>query len=71
MIAQNALISPYFRIYNHDDVIGVEMGGAIKNVIAIGAGIRPWHGVWSQHSGGVDNARSFRDVTTRCCIGRP
>ena len=48
MIAQNALISPYLRIYNHDDVIGVEMGGAIKNVIAIGAGIA--HGMGFGHN---------------------
>lgn len=28
-----------FRVYNSDDVIGVEIGGAVKNVIAIGAGL--------------------------------
>ena len=28
-----------FRIYTHDDVIGVELGGALKNVIAIAAGV--------------------------------
>ena len=27
------------RIYSHDDVVGVEVGGAVKNVIAIAAGI--------------------------------
>lgn len=31
--------SPYFRLYATDDVVGVEMGGAIKNVIAIAAGV--------------------------------
>jgi glycerol-3-phosphate dehydrogenase (NAD(P)+) len=30
---------PYFRVYTHDDMLGVELGGAIKNVIAIAAGI--------------------------------
>lgn len=39
VIAQQALMTPYFRIYIHDDVVGVEIGGAIKNVIAIAAGI--------------------------------
>ncbi|MEW6570302.1 MAG: NAD(P)H-dependent glycerol-3-phosphate dehydrogenase [Nitrospirota bacterium] len=29
----------YFRVYTHDDVIGVELGGALKNVMAIAAGI--------------------------------
>lgn len=28
-----------FRIYTHDDVVGVEIGGAVKNVMAIAAGI--------------------------------
>lgn len=31
--------SPTFRVYTGDDVIGVELGGAIKNVIAICAGV--------------------------------
>jgi glycerol-3-phosphate dehydrogenase (NAD(P)+) len=29
----------YFRLYRQDDVIGVELGGSLKNVIALGAGI--------------------------------
>jgi glycerol-3-phosphate dehydrogenase (NAD(P)+) len=36
---QQVFNTPYFRIYTNDDVIGVELGGAIKNVIAIAAGI--------------------------------
>ena len=31
--------APYFRLYGTDDVIGVEIGGALKNVIAIAAGV--------------------------------
>lgn len=30
---------PYFRVYTHEDVVGVELGGAVKNVIAIASGI--------------------------------
>ena len=30
---------PYFRIYTSEDVIGVELGGALKNVIAIASGV--------------------------------
>lgn len=38
-VAQKALNTPYFRVYLSLDVIGVELGGAIKNVIAIAAGV--------------------------------
>jgi len=34
-----ALSGDYFRAYTSDDMIGVEVGGAIKNVLAIGAGM--------------------------------
>ncbi len=30
--------TPYFRVYTNDDIIGVELGGALKNVIALAAG---------------------------------
>lgn len=36
---QKAFSTPYFRVYTNSDVIGVELGGALKNVIAIAAGI--------------------------------
>lgn len=36
---QHAFATPFFRIYTNDDPIGVELGGSVKNVIAIAAGI--------------------------------
>ena len=36
---QSALSAPWFRCYTHDDVIGVEVGGALKNVVAIAVGM--------------------------------
>jgi glycerol-3-phosphate dehydrogenase (NAD(P)+) len=36
---QDEFSSPSLRLYTNDDVIGVELGGALKNVIAIAAGI--------------------------------
>lgn len=36
---QEAFATPYFRTYYTTDVMGVELGGALKNVIAIAAGI--------------------------------
>ncbi len=37
-IAQDLFTRPYFRVYTNPDLIGVELGGAIKNVMAIAAG---------------------------------
>lgn len=36
---QDLFITPSFRVYANPDVIGVELGGSLKNVIALGAGI--------------------------------
>jgi glycerol-3-phosphate dehydrogenase (NAD(P)+) len=36
---QDLLATERFRVYTHQDVIGVELGGALKNVISIAAGI--------------------------------
>ena len=37
--AQRAFMNEAFRIYTHDDVVGVELSGALKNVIALCCGI--------------------------------
>ena len=39
---------PAFRVYTNDDVIGVELGGALKNIIAIAAGV--CHGLGLGHN---------------------
>jgi glycerol-3-phosphate dehydrogenase (NAD(P)+) len=36
--AQDLFFRPYFRVYTNPDLMGVELGGAIKNVMAIAAG---------------------------------
>jgi glycerol-3-phosphate dehydrogenase (NAD(P)+) len=38
-LVQNVFIAPSFRVYASDDMRGVELGGALKNVIAIAAGV--------------------------------
>ncbi|GAK48405.1 glycerol-3-phosphate dehydrogenase [Secundilactobacillus oryzae JCM 18671] len=35
---QQLFMNDYFRVYTNDDVIGVEIGAALKNIIALGAG---------------------------------
>ena len=38
-LVQQAFSAPHFRVYSSDDVIGVELGGALKNVMAVAAGM--------------------------------
>ena len=49
--AQSILMSGSFRVYTSDDILGVELGGALKNIIALGAGI-------ADGMGAGDNAKS-------------
>lgn len=36
---QELFMTPYFRVYTNDDLVGVEIGGAVKNIIAFAAGV--------------------------------
>lgn len=48
---QREFSSPTLRIYTNDDVAGVELGGALKNVIALAAGVV--HGLGLGHNAGA------------------
>ena len=48
---QREFSSPTLRLYTNDDVAGVELGGALKNVIAVAAGVV--HGLNMGHNAGA------------------
>jgi glycerol-3-phosphate dehydrogenase (NAD(P)+) len=51
-LLQSALINEFFRVYTSSDVVGCEIGGAVKNVIAIAAGAASGLGYgWNSLSG--------------------
>lgn len=62
---QEAFNTDRFRVYTNDDIIGVELGGALKNIIALGAGI-------SDGMGFGNNAKAAmmtRGITEMCRLG--
>ena len=50
-----------FRTYTHDDVVGVQVGGAVKNVMAIAAGIADGLGYGANTRGCADGQGAGRD----------
>jgi glycerol-3-phosphate dehydrogenase (NAD(P)+) len=38
-MVQRVFATPYFRVYTCEDTVGVELGGSVKNIIAIAAGV--------------------------------
>ncbi|WP_304626243.1 NAD(P)H-dependent glycerol-3-phosphate dehydrogenase [Sporomusa sp. GT1] len=48
---QDTFMLPFFRVYTNPDIVGVELAGALKNIIALGAGI-------AEGLGFGDNAKS-------------
>jgi glycerol-3-phosphate dehydrogenase (NAD(P)+) len=71
-IVQREFSDPAFRVYTNDDVIGVELGGALKNVIAIAAGV--CHGLGLGHNSvAALVTRGLAEMTrlVAACGGRP
>ncbi len=68
---QEELSAPALRLYTNDDVIGVELGGALKNVIAIAAGIAAGLGL-GHNSAAAIITRGIAEITRLAvaCGGR-
>ena len=71
-IAQKEFSDPTFRVYTNDDVVGVEMGGALKNVIAIAAGVCDGMGLGHNTIAALIT-RGLAEITrlTVACGGKP
>jgi glycerol-3-phosphate dehydrogenase (NAD(P)+) len=59
---QSTISRPWFRCYSHDDVTGVEVGGAVKNVIAIAVGMCDGLGLGLNTRAGL-MTRGLREMT--------
>lgn len=71
-IVQREFSDPRFRVYTNSDVIGVELGGALKNTIAIAAGICDGLGLGYNSAAGLIT-RGLAEMTrlTVACGGHP
>jgi glycerol-3-phosphate dehydrogenase (NAD(P)+) len=63
---QKQFSMPAFRLYTNTDVIGVELGGAVKNVIAIAAGVCEGMGLGSNAVAAVIT-RGLSEMTRLAC----
>lgn len=65
-IVRALFAGPSYRVYVSDDVRGVELAGALKNVIAIGAGMTDGLG-FGDNTKGAFIARGLREMVTLGC----
>jgi glycerol-3-phosphate dehydrogenase (NAD(P)+) len=69
---QREFSDPGFRLYTNDDVVGVELGGALKNIVAIAAGVCDGLGL-GYNSVAALITRGLAEITRLAvsCGGRP
>jgi glycerol-3-phosphate dehydrogenase (NAD(P)+) len=61
--------APYFRLYGTSDVVGVEIGGALKNVIAIAAGVAEGLGLGHNAQAGLITRGLAEIARLACAVG--
>ena len=66
---QGIFMSPVFRVYTTPDMLGVELGAALKNVIALAAGTADGLGYGDNTKAALITQRNRRDRTPRCKDG--
>ena len=69
---QREFSDPSFRVYSNDDPVGVELGGSLKNIIAIAAGVVDGLGL-GYNTAAALITRGLAEITrlTIACGGRP
>ena len=71
-VIQKEFSDPRFRVYTNDDVVGVELGGSLKNIVAIAAGVCDGLGL-GHNSVAALITRGLAEITRLvvACGGRP
>jgi glycerol-3-phosphate dehydrogenase (NAD(P)+) len=71
-VVQAEFSDPRFRVYTNDDVVGVELGGSLKNIVAIAAGVCDGLGL-GHNSVAALITRGLAEITRLvvACGGRP
>jgi glycerol-3-phosphate dehydrogenase (NAD(P)+) len=59
---QDVVMTPRFRVYTHDDLVGVELAGALKNIIALGAGAADQLG-YGENAKAIFMTRGLAEIT--------
>lgn len=66
---QNVFMSPVFRVYISPDILGIELGGALKNVIALAAGTADGLGYGDNTKADLNYERNYGNCPSGNCHG--
>lgn len=68
---QDEMMNPTLRLYTSTDLAGVELGGAIKNVMALAVGMLDGMGMGDQYQGCAHDPRDYGNDASRRRLWRP